>query len=86
MGNYQISKKQILTVAVLIILTAGLFVSVYLVQKQQIFKSKASQDVFNAFEVSPADQQKQVGCSEGTCQTDTLDIQIKLKDIEALTK
>lgn len=76
-------KKQIAIVTILIL---GIIISVVLVQRQQIFKSKASQQLQNAFEITPADPQKTVSCSEGTCQTDTLDVQIKLQDIEALTR
>lgn len=80
-----ITRKQIISIILIVILLVGLGVGIFLVQRQQIFKSKASQQLQNAFEITPADPQKTVSCSEGTCQTDTLDVQIKLQDIEALT-
>lgn len=76
-------KKQIAIVAILIL---GIIISVVLVQRQQIFKSKASQQLQNAFEITPADPQKSVSFDGDSYQTDTLDVQIKLQDIEALTR
>lgn len=81
-----VTRKQIISIVFIAVLLVGLGVGIFLVQRQQIFKGRASQQLQNAFEIKPADPQKSVSCSNGTCQTDTLDVQIKLQDIEALDR
>ena len=62
------------------------FAGIYLVQTKQIFKPKATTDLYNAFSVSSNEPGKEVTCSGSTCQTNTLNINIKLEDLDTLTQ
>lgn len=79
MKNLKISKKQII---IIIILVLGIVFSVTLVQKPQIFKSRA-QEVYNAFEINDSEGNS-LNCTQNTCQSDSLDIQIKVRDLNSL--
>ena len=81
-----VTRKQIISIILTVILLVGLAVGIFLVQRQQIFKSKASQQLQNAFDIKPVDPQKSVSFDGDSYQTDTLDVQIRLQDIEALTR
>ena len=82
--NIHILKSQKVQLITLAILVAGLAALIYLVQVRQIFKPKATTDLYNAFSVSSNEPGKTVTCTGSTCQTDTLNINIKLEDINAL--
>lgn len=73
-GNYYISKRQII---VFIILFLGLTASVYLVLNRQIFKSRANL-VSNSFLITQDTEPPQPAeCSGNTCITETLNIVIR---------
>jgi len=78
----KISKIQIL---IAVILIAGIVGGVYLIQHPQIFKSKAGQTIYNAFEITD-DTGNAIPCIENNCNTDSLDVNIKIKDINALVE
>lgn len=82
-GEFQISKLQIIVVAVLLI---GLAAGLYLVQRTQIFKPRAAAEdrLLEVFEItdvngSPLPCQPKQGASPTTCTTSSLDVKIKLK-------
>ncbi len=66
---------------ILVILLLGLVLAVYLVQQRQIFKPKASQQIYNAFEITEQDQngqEKRVACTGNECTVDSLNLKIKI--------
>ena len=71
-------KKIIVLVLLLLALPLGLF----LVQWQQILKSKASLQAYNAFGISSSNGQ--VSCDGNICSTNTLNITFSLRDLTAL--
>ncbi len=78
------SIKKIIGMIVIFVLVVGVGVGVYLVQRQQVVKSKASAGNFvNAFEIKDKDGNV-INCdsntSPPTCTTKTLDITVKVKD------
>lgn len=82
-----LSKKQIIGAIALLVLIVGVGVGVYLVQTQQILKSKASSNFVNAFEFKDKDGniiQCDGNTSPPTCTTKSLDIQVKVKDVNSL--
>ena len=79
-GGRQVERHQILG---LIVLLGGLALSLYLVQQQVLLRSKGAGEITSAFEITDG-QGTQLTCSGDTCETRSLDVQIKLKDIEAL--
>lgn len=67
----------------------GLVISIILVQRQQIFKSKANLGIFNSITISEVGQdgQEREGiCQENNCQTSSKQIKmrINLKQLEDL--
>ncbi len=80
--------KQIIGIAVTGLLIVGIGAGVYLVQRQQTFKSKASAGNFvNAFEIKDANGNIltcDASTNPPTCTTPTLDIQVRVKDANAL--
>lgn len=90
-GNYTFSKLQI---AGLIVLLIGLIAGIYLVQQTQIFKPRADVgniNLLNAFKITN-DQGVDLQCTPAsgsepvTCTTDTLNVNISVKDLNELTK
>lgn len=79
LGDFYISKKQIIIFLVILI---GLSVTVYLVQTRQIFQSRAA--ILNrSFQVIQNTEAKQVAnCNDSTCVTTTLDVIIKPISLE----
>ena len=77
-------KDQRLQIVALIVLAVGLAVGLYLVQTQQILKPRATTDLHSAFEVTSNEPGKTVTCSGSACQTNTLNINIKLDDLNSL--
>lgn len=82
--DISILKLQKIQIAVILILVIGLAAGIYLVQTQQIFKPKATAELYSAFEVTSNEPGKTVTCSGSTCQTNTLNINIKLEELNAL--
>lgn len=80
-GDLKISKIQILIILLLIL---GIVVGVILVQRQQILKSKATQEIYNAFERTDAEGNR-LECLGNSCETKTLDVKIKV-NIEELKR
>lgn len=82
------SKKQIISFVMMIILMVGIPVGVLLVQKTQILKSKASSSpILDAFEIKDANGNLLTcdgNTNPPTCTTSTLDITIRVKDLDAL--
>lgn len=90
-GEITVSKLQI---AIVVILIIGLAVGVFLVQRTQIFKPRADVgaiDLTKAFKITN-DQGVELRCEPAqgstpvTCTTDTLNVQISVKDLNELTK
>lgn len=81
MINTKIGKKQLLTVLILI---AGLIALLILIKNPQIFKSKASQKLFNAIEVT--NNEGNPVCSGNECETESSEVNFKLniKELERL--
>ncbi len=82
-----LSKKQIIGAVALLVLIAGVGAGVYLVQTQQILKSKASGNFMEAFEIKDANGniiQCDGSTNPPTCDTGTLDIQVRVRDANAL--
>lgn len=90
-GNYTFSKLQIAGVIVLLV---GLIAGVFLVQQTQIFKPRADvgaiqlEKAFNITNAqgSPLPCTPASGSEPVTCTTDTLDVQVSVKDLNELTK
>lgn len=79
--------KQRKSLIVIMVLLVGIILGVFLVQRPQIFKSKAGNEVFNAFEVKNSKGQTlQFTDNPGTriYQTDDLNVNINVMDINAL--
>lgn len=79
-ADINISKKNILITLILLI---GIAVGVILVQRQQILRSRADVDIQNAFEIRD-NEGNSLECVDNTCKTESLDIQIKIKDLNSL--
>ncbi len=84
-GNFNL--KQILKASATLLLVVGLGVGVYLVQTKQVFKSKATTNFIDAFEIK--DQNGNILTCDGstnppTCTTSTLDITVRVKDPASL--
>ncbi len=75
------TKWQLIGLTVLII---GLILSLYLAQQVQKYRSKASQEVLNAFEVTD-EEGRPLEIEGDTYKTQSLDVKIKVKDLESLT-
>ncbi|MCR4305594.1 MAG: hypothetical protein NUV73_00745 [Candidatus Daviesbacteria bacterium] len=83
----ELSKKQIIGAIALLVLIVGVGVGVYLVQTQQILKSKASSNFVDAFEFKDANGNILTcdgSTNPPTCTTATLDIQVRVKDVSPL--
>ncbi|MBI4079514.1 MAG: hypothetical protein HY429_04440 [Candidatus Levybacteria bacterium] len=79
--RYQIGKTKLL---IALLLLTAIVATVYLVQRQQIFRSGAYVNE-QAFEVKN-DRNEQLTCNGGVCQTDTLRVRIKLTDPNRLSQ
>lgn len=75
------SEKRVgkLEIIVLIILLIGLAVSLWLVGQETLLKSKAAVDTTEAFEIRDS-QGNIINCANNTCDIQSLDITIELKD------
>lgn len=89
-ANLNLSKKQIISVVVFIILLLGIPVGVFLVQKTQILKSRASSNpIIDALDIKDSSGNP-ITCNSSTnpptCETSTQDITITVKDLSPLSK
>ena len=85
-----LSIKQIIGIIAVSVLIIGIGVGVYLVQRQQILKSRAAApagNFVNAFELTDA-KGSPIPCNDSTdpptCTTPTLDINVRVKDLNPL--
>lgn len=76
--NYKIQ------IIVMVLLLIGLAVGVFLVQKQQIFKSRASSGINAALTVTDLNGKDLEYQGSGVYNTNSLDVQIGIKDLEQL--
>lgn len=77
----KITKKQII---IALFLLVGLLVGVYLVQVQQIFKSRAASDVNAALNVTDEQGNALEYQGDNTYKTNSQNIRIGIKDLEQL--
>lgn len=70
---FQNRKSGLLVVLILVI---GLIALLILIKNPQIFKSRANQRLYNAIEVT--NSQGQLLCNGNGCNTDSLDVNIRL--------
>ncbi len=82
------SQAGFVQVLFILLLLAGIGIALYLVQNPQILKSRASGGSFiNAFEFKDKDGNL-IKCDSSTtpptCTTKSLDIQVRVKDVNAL--
>ncbi|MDO8569985.1 MAG: hypothetical protein Q7R97_00170 [Candidatus Daviesbacteria bacterium] len=82
-----LGKKQIIGIVVIIAILIAVAVGVYLVQKQQSLKSKASSTNFiNAFEMTNTSGGPTLACSMSAtpgvaeCNTNSLNVNVRVKD------
>ncbi|MDO8503916.1 MAG: hypothetical protein Q7S60_04490 [bacterium] len=79
-GGRQVERHQILEMIVLLI---GLALGLYLVQQQVLLRSKGAGEVTKAFEITDKEGNP-LTCSGDTCETKSLEVQIKLENIGVL--
>lgn len=82
-------KANLKSIIFITILLIGIIVGVYLVQVQHIFKSKASEQIYNAIEVNQtteSGEKQRIQCEENNCTSQSLDMEFKVnvKDLEQL--
>lgn len=86
---FNLHKKQIFAIIIFFVLVFGLVLTVILIQRQQTLKSRAAQTWVNAFEIKDS-QGNTILCDSTTtpptCHTESLDINIKVKDLKSLTE
>lgn len=75
-------KKQIITIIILIV---GLVVTVILVQRPQIFKSRADIDISSGFNISDTSGEK-INCEGQTCTTDSEEVTIEVTNPDIFLK
>lgn len=85
LGTYNFSLRQIIIFAVLLV---GLLITLYLVQHQQIFKGRATTDVYSAIHIDKPDNEpnSSITCSGNNCSTNTLNVKISIPDVSALVE
>lgn len=87
-NNNVLSRKQIIGIALVVLVMVGAALGIYLLQQQQRIKSKASGGSFvNAFEIK--DQNGNIiSCDTATnpptCTTSTLEVKVRVKDVNPL--
>ncbi len=79
------SQKGIAHILVLLVVLIGLGFGIYLVQQQQIFKSRASIDLSSAFKITD-DKGSEIRCAGDTCFTDEETVYLRLKDLAPLAQ
>lgn len=75
-AGIKVSKKQII---ITVILLLGIIVGVFLVQKQQILKSRADVDVTEGLQVKDVEG-NDITCSEDVCETEADEVTIEVTD------
>lgn len=68
----------------MILLLMGLAVGVFLVQKQQIFKSRAASEIDTALDVTNLEGTPLEYQGNGVYDTKSLDVRVGIKDLEQL--
>lgn len=68
---------------ILLALILGIAAVTVLTLHKQIFVSRASQEVINAVDIKDANGNP-LSCSSEECETSTMDVKIKLKDLAPL--
>lgn len=82
-----LSKKQIIGIVAIVLILMAMVGGVFLVQRQQNLKSKASGNFVQAFEIKDANGniiQCDGSTNPPTCNTSTLDINVRVKDTAPL--
>lgn len=74
------------SIIIVILLLLGLIVGVYLVQKQQVIKSKAGSDVGSGIRVSNEDGKEVKYEGNNTWRTNTTYIEISIDDLNQLNR
>lgn len=72
------------SIMIILLLIAGLLAGVYLVQKQQLFKSKASSEVNSAIKATDENGKELEYQGNSTFKTDSRKINIGIKDLQQL--
>lgn len=69
------------------IIIVGIFVSVFAVLNYQTFFTKAGVNDYGNFNVTQVKdgQETPVYCNEGTCETQSLDVKLQIKDLNQFT-
>lgn len=80
-GEIKVNKIQILLIGVLLL---GLITAVYLVQVQQVFKSRAAADINAALEVTDDQGTPLQYQGNSTYKTDSLDVKVGIRDLDQL--
>ncbi|MBI2314477.1 hypothetical protein HYU93_00230 [Candidatus Daviesbacteria bacterium] len=81
LDELNITKKQIIIALLLLI---GLLAGVYLVQVQQVFKSRAASEINTALNVTDEQGNQLEYQGNNTYKTNSLNIRIGIKDLEQL--
>ncbi len=76
-----LDRKRLFQVMVIFLLLISLPLSLLLLTKPVLFKTKAAEEVYNAFEIRD-NEGNLLTCSELGCNTSTLNINIKLRDTD----
>ena len=80
----EVIKKNKRSVLLLATVVLGLILVLSLVARQQFLRSRASEGaLINAFEIKDPGG-NHLDCSSGSCQTQSLDVKIKIRDLEPL--
>ena len=74
MKPFTLNKKDLI---ILVLLLAGLGIGLFLVQKRIAFQSQADEQLDRAVEVQNT-AGNPLNCDSGTCQTESLDINVKV--------
>lgn len=84
MNNLNLTRKEIVTLIILIIMLIGLGVSVYLVQTKQIFRSRAAADINSGLKLTDDNGQEVPYLGNGTYQTTSDHVNVSIKSLEEL--
>ncbi len=74
------------TILVNMVVLLGIIAGIYLIREAQVLKSRAEQDLSGSFSVSQVKdgQDQGVNCNGETCNVSSLDVNIKVKDLNNL--
>ena len=80
-------KKKILSLTILLVILLSIPVGAYLIQRQQILKSRATTTALDAFELKDV-QGNLINCDSSTnpptCTTNSLDFTVRVRDLNPL--